>query len=205
VRDWDEESADRALVAAVDAAVAAAECAAGPRLVYSGCPACCIGPFPINEPDARRLIRGVAALAASDPARAQAVRRRAAAAVARLAADFPGDAATGTLTDDDGAQDRFCRAHSDLPCPALDPRSGRCDVYDWRPLSCRTFGPPVRIGGEDLPPCERCFKGGPAEADACRVTADPDGLEEALLDAIEARGGSSGETLVAFALLRRPL
>jgi hypothetical protein len=39
-------------------------------------------------------------------------------------------------------------------CPALDPGSGACVLYDWRPLSCRTFGPPVRVAREDLPPCE---------------------------------------------------
>jgi len=59
---------------------------------------------------------------------------------------------------------RFSSEHSDEPCPALDPATGRCDLYGWRPLACRTMGPPVRIGGIDLPPCPFCFDAAPRAA-----------------------------------------
>jgi Fe-S-cluster containining protein len=196
------DAADDALVAAVDAALAAAEHAAGARLDYRrGCPACCLGPFPITPLDARRLRRGLAALTASDPGRGAAIRARARADVAALAPHFPGDAATGRLSDDERAEEAIAARFSARPCPALDPASGRCDLYAFRPLSCRTYGPPVRLGGEALPPCERCFPAcGDDEAERCRAAIDPEGREAALLCALAARGGDDGETLVAFAL-----
>ena len=41
-------------------------------------------------------------------------------------------------------QARFEDFANDAACPALDPATGRCDVYAWRPMTCRVFGPPVR-------------------------------------------------------------
>jgi Fe-S-cluster containining protein len=114
---------------------------------------------------------------------------------------FPGDAATGLLGDDDSTEERFCERFAHLPCPALDPASGRCDLYASRPLSCRTYGPPVRLEGEDLPPCELCFVGSKAaDVDAARVSIDVADAEHSLIERVgapDARG-----TLVAFALLR---
>ena len=78
----------------------------------------------------------------------------------------------------------------------LDPRTGRCELYDHRPLTCRTFGPPVRIGETDLPPCRLCFQGAPEETvEACRVEPDPHGLEDRLIARL-----SGEETLIAFAV-----
>jgi Fe-S-cluster containining protein len=166
---------------------------------------CCIGPFPVNLTDVRRLQRGLVELARRDPARARAVRRRTLRACARLIPGYPGDAQTGLLSGDEDAEERFCGAHADEPCPALDPRSHRCDLYPWRPLVCRTMGPPVRIGDTDLPPCPYCFAQAPAsEIERCRATPDPAGREDRLLRRLETRSGLSGETLIAFALLGRP-
>ncbi len=79
--------------------------------------------------------------------------------------------------------------------------TGRYEVYTWRPLACRTMGPPVRIGGVDLPPCPHCFAAAPpAEVERCRATPDPEGKEDALLDDRERRLHARGETIVAFAL-----
>ena len=56
------------------------------------------------------------------------------------------------------------------PCPALDPETKTCDLYDWRPVTCRTFGPAVRFGGESVAVCELCFDGAtPDEVEACAV------------------------------------
>ncbi len=115
-----------------------------------------------------------------------------------LEAEFPGTPDTGWLADNDGAVERFFAANAGKPCPALDPLTGTCDLYAWRPVSCRTFGPPVRIGAEDLPPCRLCFVGcGPAEIETFRVEPDPEDLEGALL-------AGERETIVAFALAGRP-
>lgn len=112
------------------------------------------------------------------------MRRRAGDAATVLSAGFPGDPETP------------------LRCPALDAATGRCDPYAWRPLARRTLGPPVRPGGEDLPPCAFCFGPFPAEdAERYRAAPDPEGREDSLLSALEARTGLGGETLIAFALL----
>jgi Fe-S-cluster containining protein len=161
-----------------------------------GCTECCHGPFPINRLDARRLREGLAELAARDPERAAAVVERARAQRPLLREGFPGDPTTGALGDDDEAADPYFARHGSLPCPALDPETGRCDLYAHRPLSCRTFGPPVRIGESALPPCRLCFQGAAeSTVEACRVEPDPQGVEDRIL----ARLGDE-ETLVAIAL-----
>lgn len=188
------KGSDHRLLRIVDEALSEAARRAGEHLACRpGCTECCHGPFPINELDARRLREGLAELAAHDPGRAAAVRRRAEAQLPLLREGFPGAPETGALAEDD---EPYFTRHGHLPCPALDPEAGRCDLYAWRPLTCRTFGPPVRIGEADLPPCRLCFVGAaPETVEACRVEPDPDGLEDRLLDRL-----GDGETLVAFAV-----
>jgi len=58
----------------------------------------------------------------------------------------------------------------DEPCPALDPSTGACDVYDWRPLTCRLFGPAVHFRGGDIAVCELCYRGASeGEIEDCAV------------------------------------
>jgi Fe-S-cluster containining protein len=193
---------DRTLVQIVDAALAEAARKSGPWLACRvGCTECCIGPFAITQLDARRLQTGLAELDARDSERAARVRARAWQSLARTAPYFPGDPATGVLAGDDAAVERFLVLTEDEPCPALDPKTGACDLYAARPISCRTFGPPVRIGPEALATCELCFQDvSDAEITACEVEIDPDGLEAALLEELERTTGAYGETIVAFAL-----
>jgi Fe-S-cluster containining protein len=122
--------------------------------------------------------------------------------VARWAAGFPGDLSTGVLDDSGDVEERLASLAGDEPCPALDPATGTCDLYDDRPLTCRTFGPAVRLGGEAAGICELCYQGATVEQlRACIVDVDPGGLENALLDTLAQSTGRCGETLVAFALL----
>jgi len=65
---------------------------------------------------------------------------------------FPGDPAGGDLSGDRREEDDFFDRHGALPYPALDPVTGTCDLYELRPIICRTYGPPVRFGGQSLPP-----------------------------------------------------
>lgn len=202
VHDW-LVAEDERLLGAVDAACAASQVRAAGRLDYGrGCPACCQGPFPINRLDELRLQRGLRELAATEPERAQAVAAAARRDVAALAADFPGDAASGVLCEDERGREAFFARHGARPCPALDLRSGRCRLYAHRPITCRTFGPPVHLGGRDLEACELCFRGSPADEAACRVAPDAGGLEDAILDRLEAVEGDRGETIIAHALAR---
>ncbi|HEU4416681.1 MAG TPA: YkgJ family cysteine cluster protein [Candidatus Angelobacter sp.] len=195
--------ADRQLVQIVDAALAEAARKSGEWLVCrKGCTQCCYGPFPISQLDVARLRRGMSDLAKNDPQRARRVRQRARAAVAQLAPDFPGNPETGILNDDKEAEERFVDFADNEPCPALDPATGGCDLYAARPMTCRTFGPPVRSGEEGgLGVCELCYHGASDEQiAACEMIPDPDDLEAKLLRELEKETGVSGNTIVAFCL-----
>jgi Fe-S-cluster containining protein len=196
-------TADQQLVQIVDAALVEAARKSGPWLVCRpGCTQCCVGPFPISPLDAARLRQGLQQLEASDPVRAARVRDRADASVARLSPGFPGNPATGILAEDEDAEALFARFANDEPCPALDPNTGTCDLYAARPMTCRTFGPPVRSGPEGgLGVCELCYHGASdAEIAACEMNPDPDNLEESLLREVEEKTGQRGSTIVAFCL-----
>jgi Fe-S-cluster containining protein len=195
---------DAGLIQIVDAALAEAVRKSGAHLVCRpGCTACCIGPFPITQLEARRLRAGLAELEALDPARAARVRARAGDSVARTRADFPGDPESGILDESPEGEARFETFADDEPCPALDPDTGRCDLYASRPITCRTFGPAMRMDGEMLAMCELCYEGASEEQiAACAVDAAFYDLQAALLRDLEATEGVSGQTIVAFALDR---
>ena len=194
---------DKKLVQIVDVALAEAALKSGPWLVCRpGCTQCCVGPFAISPLDASRLEKGLQELARTDPVRAARVRERIAESVARLTPDFPGDPVTGLLFDDPKSEVAFDDFANDEVCPALDPMHGTCDLYAWRPMTCRTFGPPVRSGPEGgLAVCELCYHGASkTEIAACEMVPDPDHLEEKLLLQMAKSGAVSGNTIVAFSL-----
>jgi Fe-S-cluster containining protein len=162
-----------------------------------GCDDCCHGPFPVTELDARRLQRG---LRESPRPGAKRTRRRAAEAWGALRDGFPGDFEAGRLDEDEARLDAFFAQHKRLACPALDPGSGRCELYEHRPIACRTYGPPLAFDGRRASHCPLCFDGADPEiVEACRWQPDPDGIEQRLL--VEA-GSSAYHTLIAFALLQ---
>ena len=194
---------DHKLVQIVDAALAEAARKSGDWLACRpGCMQCCIGPFPISQLDAERLRAGLRELDISEPARALRVRKRVRNSIARLKADFPGDPETGILSEDEAALERFTTFADEEPCPALDPKTGRCDLYSARPMTCRTFGPPVRSGPEGgLGVCELCYHGASDEQIAeCEMVPDPDELEPDLIEQAEQTTGVKGNTIVAFCL-----
>ncbi len=97
-------------------------------------------------------------------------------------------------------QVRFDDFANEAPCPALNPATGLCDVYAWRPMTCRVFGPPTRMG-DALACCELCFVGASeTEIAACEMPV-PHALEARLLAQIESADETS-QTVVAFALLQ---
>ena len=158
--------------------------------------------FSINQLDAGRLRQGLAKLEELTPARAARVRERAREAVARLAQEFPGDPATGLLDEGELAEQRFAEFANDEPCPALDPATGNCELYESRPMTSRTFGPPVR-SEDGLGVCDLCYHGASdEEITSCEMIPDPDDLESTLLQQLERTTGVHGETIVAFALAR---
>jgi Fe-S-cluster containining protein len=198
-------SGDQALVQIVDAALADAARRSGKWLACRpGCSQCCVGVFAINPLDAMRLRKGLSELEAQDPERAARVRARASDAVARLSPEFPGDPATGLLEKDNS--DEACKRWDDFanaePCPVLDPATGMCELYEFRPITCRTFGPPL-MAETGLGVCELCFDGASEEeVAACEMHPDPQNLEAALLTQMEGTVDTSRETIIAFALVR---
>jgi Fe-S-cluster containining protein len=195
-------AADLELVQIVSASLAHAAEQAGEWLVCRpGCTQCCYGAFAINQLDAARLRTGMEALRAAEPAKAEAIQQRATAWIAEFGAEFPGDRVTGRLGESDEERERFEEFATDGACPALDPETGLCGVYEWRPMTCRVFGPPVKMAGEEgaegLGHCELCFNGAtPEQVAACEMPV-PHEFEAKLL----AELNDEGETVVAWAVV----
>jgi Fe-S-cluster containining protein len=194
---------DSELIQIVDAALADATRRSGDWLACRpGCTQCCVGVFAINRLDTARLQQGMLDLEKSDPVRAGRIRDRADDSVARLAANFPGDAERGILDkrvfkEGSKPEQRFAEFGNDEVCPVLDPESGLCELYASRPMTCRTFGPPVRSEG-GLGVCELCFHGASEEQiAACEMVPDPEDLETKLL-----RKLGPGQTIVAYSVSR---
>jgi Fe-S-cluster containining protein len=194
---------DQRLIQIVDSALAETARRSGDWLVCRrGCTQCCIGVFPINQLDALRLRQGLADLEKRAPERADRVRERARQAVARLSPDFPGDPVSGVLDEGDAAAELFADFANDEPCPALDPETGNCELYESRPMTCRVFGPPVR-SEEGLGVCELCYQGASdEEIAACEMKLDHYDLESALVKEVERGTGVRGDTIIAFCLGR---
>ena len=193
---------DRQLIQIVDAAAGEAARVGGDWVVCKpGCCECCVGVFPIGQSDALRLREGLEQLRQTDPARAANVTRRSREAAARYHDDYPGDAATGILGEDDESEERFEGFADDDPCPALDPETGTCDLYAWRPVTCRTFGAALRLNSDSVDVCQLCYHGATDdEIVACEVDLETTDLETALEEEAAASTGIHGRTIVAFAL-----
>jgi Fe-S-cluster containining protein len=197
------------LIQIVTAALASATARSGEHLVCRpGCTQCCIGVFPISHQDAARLREGLDALTQTDPARANRVRTRIAASIARLDPWFPGDRTTGILSEDDDQTILFEEFANDEPCPVLDPATGTCDLYEHRPIVCRTFGPPMRTPGDNgetnLATCELCYiHATTEEIAACELDPAIPALEAASNEAFNATRNLHGETLIAYALRQK--
>lgn len=191
---------DRDLVQIMNTSLAEAARRAGTWLACRpGCTQCCHGAFAINALDAARLQSGMRTLRESDPHLAVDLERRALAWIGEHGSEFPGDGATGILGTSEADQARFEDFANDAPCPALNQQTGLCDIYEWRPMTCRVFGPPVLVAdGDALGCCELCFVGASEEEIAACEMPVPHELEARLLK----QAGENGETVVAFALLR---
>ena len=198
---------DARLVQIVDAALADATARGGAWLACRpGCTPCCHGVFRISQLDALRLRAGLARLRQADPHRAEALLARARASVALLSPGFPGDIATGLLAPQDSPEeenqwDEFAdQPEADTACPVLDPATGRCELYEGRPLTCRIFGPPVLNEG-GIGVCELCYTGASEQQVlAGEMHLEHHALEEQLDQELAVRG-IEGETVIAWALL----
>ncbi|NIV90266.1 MAG: YkgJ family cysteine cluster protein [Actinobacteria bacterium] len=170
-----------------------------------GCTRCCHTLFPITPLDARRLQRGLAETRRDDPHRARGIEARARDAAKTLTDGLPVGSDGRRLVQDEARLDAFFQRHDGLACPVLNPATGRCDLYAWRPIACRTYGPPLRFADERTEACDLCFDGAPPEAvEGCRIDPDPDGLEQALLLRMGIEEDATWDTLIALALIADP-
>ena len=196
------------LLQIVDTALASSVARSGPHLACRpGCSQCCIGVFPIAQQDAARLREGLASLDQTDPEKAARIHTRVAASLARLTPWFPGDLVSGILADDHESAILFEEFANDEPCPVLDPATGTCDLYQHRPILCRTFGPPMRTPGDNgevnLGTCELCFiHASTEEIAAAELDPTIPDLEAEGNAVFDATHNTHGETLIAFALRR---
>jgi Fe-S-cluster containining protein len=193
------------LIQIIDTAVTDAYRRGGANLACKpGCSQCCIGVFPIAHEDATRLRDGLGALTQTNPERAARIHKRVADSLIRLDPWFPGDLATGILNEDHEAAILFEEFANDEPCPVLDLEHGTCDLYEHRPILCRTFGPPMRTAEDNLATCELCYiHASTEEIAACELDPTLPAQEEASNEAYNAAHGLHGQTLIAYALRSR--
>lgn len=200
------EQQDRSFVALIDGAFAKAAARGGSHVACRpGCSQCCVGVFAVGPADVLRIEGGFRALADTDPDRYARVRERARSSWARLSEHFPGDPSTGRLALDPetGTEaDGFAHFGNEEPCPALDPSTGRCDLYEARPHTCRIFGVPLPAE-EGFGVCELCFT--EASADKVAVAAlapefatTPHALDQEAI----AAGGAPGLTILSYVISR---
>jgi Fe-S-cluster containining protein len=199
------------LVQIVDASLLSATQRSGSHLVCrQGCTQCCHGVFPISQQDAHRLREALQALKQTDLEKSQRIQVRAEASCNRLAPHFPGDSLTGILDEDYESSPLFAdeilttsgESLGDTePCPVLDPTSGTCDLYEARPIVCRTFGPPMRTPEGNLATCELCYiHATTEEIAACELDPAIPALEHQSNEAFNAAHNLHGETIIAYAL-----
>lgn len=109
-----------------------------------GCCECCVGIFPITRLDANELRRGLATMPANER---DAIIARAAHQVNLIEARYPGHHSTPYLDAwPDTTIDAMVEQFGHLPCPALG-SDGTCQVYAFRPITCRTMGIPSESNG----------------------------------------------------------
>jgi Fe-S-cluster containining protein len=190
---------DFKLIQIMDAAWADAARRAGSHLVCRpGCTQCCHGAFAISALDAARLRVGMDELRSADSVAAALVEQRARAWIAEWAAQFPGDPASGVLGTSEADEEAFEEFANEAACPALDPETGRCDVYAWRPMTCRVFGPPVRQESGALACCELCFTSASDEEIAACEMPVPHDLESQIVEQM----CDDAQSVVAYALVK---
>lgn len=200
---WAELSGlDQVLLADYERAWRDGAARAGRRLACRrGCIPCCVGAFEITPLDALRLAAGFAELAWAAPGLARTVRRRAMRAWSQIEELGSGVVPPGALPAEQLPREQLLQACSSVPCPAVSRRSGRCLLYSWRPLSCRSYGLPLACGVEILPPCSLNLEGVPPESWArFAIEPDPDDMEGELLARIQELAPGAGDTTVAGAV-----
>jgi Fe-S-cluster containining protein len=118
-----------------------------------GCSLCCYGLFEIGSGDVPVIAEGLAKL---HPMRRKKIIRK---AIAIIAESRHPDLRSCSPVD----KEKFFNRTASVPCPALS-ENGECEIYESRPLVCRTFGLPLRDRARYIGDvCELNFDGAPHE------------------------------------------
>lgn len=183
---------------------AAARTVPGEIACRAGCFGCCVGLFDISLPEAALVRAGVARLTVGDR---EDVIRRARRIVEESAAAFPGDARTGLLDPgrSEDADDVYFGVVADRACPMLELPSGRCRIYEERPITCRTYGFAwSKDGAVFHPPCSLNLPGASGDRQL-EASIDIDLLDQAEDVAGELAAGlgieAGSETTIPHAVL----
>jgi len=109
----------------------------------TGCSHCCIGPFAITGLDTLMLQEGLKQLPADERRDIEACASEQAALMERAFPALKHSPWLDSWSDQD--IDRLVTQFQTTPCPALG-EDGRCRLYEYRPLVCRSMGIPVEEG-----------------------------------------------------------
>ena len=102
-----------------------------------GCSLCCYGLFEIGSGDVPMIAEGLSRL---HPAKRKKIVRRAVEIIEATAHPNLRECSPEE-------KEAFFDRTSEIACPALS-ESGECQIYESRPLVCRTFGLPLRDGSQ---------------------------------------------------------
>jgi Fe-S-cluster containining protein len=191
------------LVQVVDLALSeAARKSSGWIACRPGCGECCIGTFAINQLDAHRLQDGFRALQETDKAKAKRIERRVLEYCETLSEESSFGATACSSTDGNACGPSVASLADDHVCPALDPISQTCDLYESRPMECRLYGPALRDHAGIVSTCHLCYDGATEEQiSACVVDIGyVEEVEAKALSALEVQPVGQGMTSVGLCL-----
>lgn len=176
---------------------------AGDISCRAGCFGCCIGLFEISLAEAALARSGVRRL---DQEERKKIEAQALTILQRTAGTFPGDAEAGVLDPErtESQDDAYFAGVADTACPMLELPSGRCRIYEERPITCRTYGLPWKRRDQIVYPACTLNLVGAGEERQLEMAIDLDQLlsgDQELAEAGRGAGLPAGaETTLAHAI-----
>ena len=108
-----------------------------------GCSACCVGLFPVTILDRQDIQRGLRTLPDEQRKRIERTAAEQVTALTIAAPQLNQNRFIDEWPEEDS--DRVIERFDTWPCPALE-QDGRCGLYEFRPLVCRSMGVPQDDG-----------------------------------------------------------
>lgn len=115
-----------------------------------GCSSCCIGLFPVTVLDRQEIQRGLRMLPEGHRKRIEGTAVEQVTTLTAAAPRLSRNYFIEPWPEED--LDQLIERFAAWPCPALE-SDGRCGLYEYRPLVCRSMGIPPEDGGHVVGPC----------------------------------------------------